>query len=76
MSTVRTDSRLPWGHRYLMVEPDHFRVDYSINPFMHLDDQPDPVRTRQQWLAIIAAIEAAGGSVTGIEAEASAPAAA
>ena len=63
MSTVRTDSRLPWGHRYLMVEPDHFRVDYSINPFMHLDDQPDPRRTRQQWLAIVAAIEAAGGIV-------------
>ena len=63
MSTVRTAGRLPWGHRYLMVEPDHFRVDYSINPFMHLDDQPDPVRTRQQWLAIVAAIEAAGGSV-------------
>ena len=34
------------GSRYLMVEPDHFRVDYAINPFMHLDDQPDPVRTR------------------------------
>ena len=31
------------GSRYLMVEPEHFRVDYAINPFMHLDDQPDPV---------------------------------
>ena len=41
MSTVRT-AGLPWGHRYLMVEPNHFRVDYAINPFMHLDDQPDP----------------------------------
>ena len=37
---------LAWGHHYLMVEPNHFRVDYAINPFMHLDDQPDPVRTR------------------------------
>ena len=60
MSTVRTDSRLRWGHRYLMVEPDHFRVDYPINPFMHLDDQPDPSRTSSGW-PIIAAIEAAGG---------------
>ena len=35
---------LEWGHHYLMVEPNHFRVDYAINPFMHLDDQPDPLR--------------------------------
>lgn len=54
---------LTWGHRYLATEPDHFRVDYSIHPFMHLDDQPDPTRTREQWLAMVAAVEAAGGSV-------------
>jgi N-dimethylarginine dimethylaminohydrolase len=54
---------LAWGHRYLMVEPNHFRVDYTINPFMHLDDQPDPVRAREQWLALVEAIEAAGGTV-------------
>ena len=56
-------SELQWGHDYVMVEPNHFRVDYTINPFMHLDDQPDPVRARHQWLAIAAAIEAAGGHV-------------
>ncbi len=54
---------LDWGHRYLMVEPNHFRVDYTINPFMHLDDQPNPVRARHQWLAVVAAIQAAGGTV-------------
>jgi N-dimethylarginine dimethylaminohydrolase len=64
MNTVRLDSgELRWGHDYLMVEPKHFRVDYSINPFMHLDDQPDQLRSRAQWLAIVAAIEAAGGHV-------------
>jgi N-dimethylarginine dimethylaminohydrolase len=64
MNRVHTSGReLAWGRDYLMVEPDHFRVDYAINPFMHLDDQPDPVRTRDQWLAIVAAIEAAGGTV-------------
>ncbi len=56
-------TELQWGHDYLMVEPNHFRIDYAINPFMHLDDQPDPVRSRAQWLAIVAAIEAAGGTV-------------
>jgi N-dimethylarginine dimethylaminohydrolase len=54
---------LQWGRHYLMVEPEHFRVDYAINPFMDLADQPDPAATRDQWDAIAAAITAAGGSV-------------
>lgn len=54
---------LSWGHRYLMVAPDHFRVEYAINPFMDLSAQPDPTRTREQFEAIRAAIEAAGGTV-------------
>ncbi len=60
---MSTTTELPWGQRYLMVAPDHFRVDYAINPFMHLEDQPDPVRTHAQWRAVVAAIEAAGGRV-------------
>jgi N-dimethylarginine dimethylaminohydrolase len=56
-------SALPWGRRYLMVRPDHFRVDYAINPFMDPADQPDPARTRAQFDAVVTAIKAAGGSV-------------
>ena len=62
-STVHEDGGLQWGHDYLMVEPNHFRVDYAINPFMDLNDQPEPLHTRAEWLAIVAAIEAAGGRV-------------
>ena len=54
---------LSWGREYLTVRPDHFRVAYAINPFMHLDDQPDPGATHAQWDAMVAGIEAAGGSV-------------
>jgi N-dimethylarginine dimethylaminohydrolase len=54
---------LAWGRRYLAVRPDHFRVDYAINPFMDLADQPDPRRTLLQWQALVDAIEAAGGTV-------------
>ena len=54
---------LEWGRRYLMVEPEHFRVDYAINPFMDPADQPDPAATRDQWDAIVAAIRGAGGDV-------------
>jgi N-dimethylarginine dimethylaminohydrolase len=54
---------LPWGRHYLMVEPNHFRVDYAINPFMDVHDQPDPVRSREQWLALVDALAAAGARV-------------
>ncbi|MGN6131919.1 MAG: dimethylarginine dimethylaminohydrolase family protein, partial [Nocardioidaceae bacterium] len=55
--------QLQWGHRYLMVEPNHFRVDYAINPYMDPADQPDPARTREQWLGLVEAIRAAGADV-------------
>ena len=64
MSTVHQEStELQWGRDYLMVEPNHFRVDYAINPFMDLNDQPEPLHTRAEWLAVVAAMEAAGGRV-------------
>ena len=66
-------TELPWGREYLMVRPDHFRVEYAINPFMHLDDQPDPGATHAQWDAIVAAIEAAGGTVEVLDQRADSP---
>jgi N-dimethylarginine dimethylaminohydrolase len=56
-----------------MVRPDHFRIDYAINPFMDLDDQPDPARTRRQFDAIVEAVEAAGGTVEAIPQRPDAP---
>jgi N-dimethylarginine dimethylaminohydrolase len=55
--------QLHWGRHYLMVEPDHFRVDYAINPFMDLADQPDPARAREQWLGLVEALRGAGADV-------------
>jgi len=54
---------LRWGHTYLMVRPEHFRVEYVINPYMSVTDQPDPDRTMRQWEALRDAIIAAGGAV-------------
>jgi N-dimethylarginine dimethylaminohydrolase len=73
---VRGDVRggtLGWGRRYLMVEPGHFRVDYAINPYMDVHDQPDAERARVQWLHLVAAIEAAGGQVEVLEQRPDAP---
>jgi len=55
--------QLRWGRHYLMVEPDHFRVDYAINPFMDLADQPDPARAGEQWLGLVEALRGAGADV-------------
>lgn len=64
---------LQWGHHYLMVQPDHFRIDYRINPFMNLADQPDPVLAREQWDALVETLEAAQADVATLSQRADAP---
>ncbi len=34
-------SPLSWGRRYLMCRPEHFRVDYAINPWMDVNARVD-----------------------------------
>jgi N-dimethylarginine dimethylaminohydrolase len=59
--------RLQWGYRYLMVEPNHFRVDYTINPYMDVHDQPDPVRAREQWRSLVDTLRGVGADVEALE---------
>ena len=66
-------TELEWGRRYLMVVPEHFRVDYAINPFMDTSDQPDPARTRGEWEQIRTAIEDAGADAAVLSQLADAP---
>lgn len=54
---------LTWGRHYLAVSPEHFRVEYAINPFMDTADQPDPELAREQWDALIGAMESRGARV-------------
>lgn len=58
---------LGWGRRYLMVRPDHFRIDYVINPYMSTQDQPDPELALKQWDSLRQAIIDAGGEVEVLE---------
>lgn len=54
---------LSWGRRYLMCRPEHFRVDYAINPWMDVDAPVHPDRALAQWEHLAATIERAGAQV-------------
>jgi N-dimethylarginine dimethylaminohydrolase len=56
-----------------MVRPDHFRVDYAINPFMDPADQPDPHLALAQWVELVSTIEQHGGTVEVVPQRADAP---
>jgi len=64
---------LAWGRHYVMVRPDHFRVEYVINPFMDPADQPDHARAMEQWEQLVGAIESLGGRVDALAQRADAP---
>jgi N-dimethylarginine dimethylaminohydrolase len=67
------DRALGWGRHYVMVRPDHFRVDYVINPFMDPADQPDHARAMEQWEHLVGTIESLGGRVDVLAQRADAP---
>ncbi len=52
-----------WGHHYLMVPPEHYRVEYAINPFMDPTAGIDLRLARQQWDGLVSALEDAGARV-------------
>jgi N-dimethylarginine dimethylaminohydrolase len=64
---------LGWGRRYLMCRPEHFRVDYAINPWMDVSGQLDGARALSQWEALVATLERVGASVERIEPLATTP---
>ena len=70
---ARLPGHLQWGHRYLVVEPNHFRVDYAINPYMDVLDQPDHLKAREQWLDLVAGLRAVGAEVEILEQRPDAP---
>lgn len=60
MSEIRP---LSWGRRYLMCRPEHFRVEYAINPWMDVDTVVDNDRALAQWDNLVATLETAGAEV-------------
>ncbi len=54
---------LAWGRHYAMVEPEHYRIDYAINPYMDPDVQPDRRLAAAQSRALQATLRDAGATV-------------
>lgn len=54
---------LDWGHHYLMCPPDHYSVEYAINPWMDHGTTVDRSRAVHQWERLVTTIERAGGLV-------------
>lgn len=50
-SNIRQDSR-PEFRQVLMVDPSHFRLEYSINPFMKETDTVDSDKATLQWMEV------------------------
>ncbi len=46
-----------------MCRPEHFRVDYAINPWMDVDAPVDPDLALAQWDTLVATLRAAGAEV-------------
>ena len=64
---------LPWGRHYLVVTPEHFRVDYAINPYMDVRHQPRPDQALREWQGMVDALRAAGARVDVLPGRADAP---
>lgn len=69
----RRAGALPWGWRYAMVRPDHFRVDYVINPYMSPAAQPDHALAMAQWQTLRGTLEDLGAQVDVLDQRADAP---
>ncbi len=57
------NSSVPQRRTYLMCPPDHYRVEYKINPWMDIMNLPDPDLAREQWYNLVSNLKAAGATV-------------
>ena len=51
------DAGHPAEHRLLVCPPDHYRIAYEINPWMHVERAAHPHVARVQWDTLVAVLE-------------------
>jgi N-dimethylarginine dimethylaminohydrolase len=66
---TETVRRMTHPRTYLMCPPEHFAVEYAINPWMNPDKPVDVALAMEQWQRLRAAYESLGHTVHTIEAE-------
>ena len=49
MNATPSSDRTARARTYLMCPPEHFAVDYAINPWMHPDKPVDTALAVAQW---------------------------
>ena len=52
--------KLDWGRHYLMCPPDHFGVEYEINPWMSKREPVDRALAGEQWDRLVECLEGLG----------------
>jgi N-dimethylarginine dimethylaminohydrolase len=68
LASSAVPSRLPRPRAYLMCPPDHFAVQYSINPWMASGEPVDTARAMLQWQLLRDTYRSLGHSVELIDA--------
>lgn len=53
--------------RFLVCPPDFFGIEYEINPWMRITNASDPVRSSQQWHALMHVLESVGAKLERME---------
>ena len=61
------------GWTYLMCPPEHYAVEYEINPWMKRTNQPDLDLARKQWDNLVSNLTLAGATIEMLRPEASLP---
>lgn len=60
MSATRT-------RKFFLLPPTHFQIEYSINPWMDLNNRVDPQAAQEQWQALVDVYEDLGMQVEVLE---------
>jgi len=58
---------MPTEPRILMCPPDHYGIEYEINPWMNREIGSDPGESRRQWRALRETLEDLGASIEEME---------
>jgi N-dimethylarginine dimethylaminohydrolase len=66
---TETVRRTTHARTYLMCPPEHFAVEYAINPWMHPDQPVDSALAMRQWQRLSEAYTRLGHTVRTIKAE-------